>query len=427
MTYPEAIEYLYSLARFGMKLGLENTLGLTALCGNPEHRLKFVHVAGTNGKGSTCAVLESVYRAAGYRTGLFTSPHLVSFRERIQVNRVLIPEEDVVRLINLIRKRIKANDPDESAGLKPTFFEFVTVMALLWFAEQNCDLVIWETGMGGRLDSTNIVVPLASVITPIALDHQQWLGTSLEEIAAEKAGIIKPAVPVVTGPQTPEVARVLDQTARRCGSGLVHAGDSLSSEYESLLCSRLPGQHQRQNAAIALATIEMLAGQFPVSESAKRFGLQSVEWPGRLQRIQKDKQTVLLDCAHNDAGFAALLKALPALNLTRPSAFIVGLAADKDVASILRRLSGCDDEFHFVPLPMERSTPPETLAGILKDFAPDSCVRIHGSTAEALKATCMLRSIIVTGSFFLAGEAMEELQLIPAGAASERGLNNWRR
>ena len=172
MTYPEAIQFLYDLRLFGAKFGLENTLKLAALAGNPQNQLRFIHVAGTNGKGSTCAMLESIYRAAGLRVGLFTSPHLVSFRERIQVNRQLVSENDVVRLVEELQPLLK-QFPD---GHHPTFFEVVTVMALKFFAEQKCDLVIWETGLGGRLDATNIVTPLASVITNIAFDHQQWLG-----------------------------------------------------------------------------------------------------------------------------------------------------------------------------------------------------------------------------------------------------------
>src|SRR5215831_4595620 len=184
MNYSEAIQFLYSLRWFGAKLGLENTRRLAELAGNPHRRLRFIHVAGTNGKGSTCAMLESIYRAAGLRVGLFTSPHLVSFRERIQINRQFISENDVVRLVEKLNP-LCATFAD---GHQPTFFEAVTIMALLYFAEQKCDLVIWETGLGGRLDATNIVTPLVSVITNIQYDHQEWLGETLANIAAEKAG-----------------------------------------------------------------------------------------------------------------------------------------------------------------------------------------------------------------------------------------------
>src|SRR5881296_1037016 len=204
MTYPEAIQFLYALRLFGLKLGLENTFKLAALAGNPQERLRFIHVAGTNGKGSTCAMLESIYRHSGLRVGLFTSPHLVSFAERIQINREWIPETEVVRQTEELHRLLA----EFSKETHPTFFEFVTVMALRWFAEQRCDLVIWETGLGGRLDATNIVSPLASVITNIGFDHQQWLGDTLAQIAAEKAGIIKPGVPALTAADEAEALAV---------------------------------------------------------------------------------------------------------------------------------------------------------------------------------------------------------------------------
>src|SRR5258707_6305972 len=191
MTYDEAIKFLYSLRMFGTKLGLENTFKLAALAGNPEEKLRFIHVAGTNGKGSTCAMLESIYRSAGLRVGLFTSPHLVSFGERIQVDRQPIGKNEVIRLVVQL-KPVLAQFPAEE---HPTFFEVVTVMALLYFSGKKCDLVIWETGLGGRLDATNIVLPLASVITNVSYDHQQWLGEKLASITFEKAGIIKPGIP----------------------------------------------------------------------------------------------------------------------------------------------------------------------------------------------------------------------------------------
>src|SRR2546423_3729898 len=206
MTYPEAIQFLYDLRLFGLKLGLENTFRLAELAGNPQQRLRFIHVAGTNGKGSTCAMLESIYRAAGLKTGLFTSPHLISFCERIQVNREPVSEADVVRLLSELQRLLQSFPPEAH----PTFFEVITIMALNYFAERKCDLVIWETGLGGRLDATNIVTPLASVITNIQYDHEKWLGSTLGSIAAEKAGIIKPGVPVITAADEPEALEIIE-------------------------------------------------------------------------------------------------------------------------------------------------------------------------------------------------------------------------
>src|ERR1022692_609169 len=254
MTYAEAIQFLYGLRLFGAKFGLENTLKLAALAGNPQSKLRFIHVAGTNGKGSTCAMLESIYHAAGLRVGLFTSPHLISFRERMQVKRELISEADVVRLVAELRElssvfRLQAAPEPAKAGTpnqiaSPTFFEFVTVMALKYFAEQKCDLVIWETGLGGRLDATNIVTPLASVITNIGLDHQQWLRDQPGKIAFEKAGIIKRGIPVVTATDEPEALAVIEKVARKNNAPLkIIGGDAALRRPDSAArCPYLPLQ-----------------------------------------------------------------------------------------------------------------------------------------------------------------------------------------
>ena len=278
MTYSQGIEFLYGLGSFGIKPGLETTLKLAALSGSPHRSLRFIHVAGTNGKGSTCAMLECIYRTAGLRVGLFTSPHLCTFRERIQVDRVMISEDDAARWIAELRAQC-AEFPD---GAHPTFFELVTVMALGYFAEQKCDLVILETGLGGRLDSTNIVTPLASVITNVQMDHQQWLGSTLREIALEKAGIIKEGVPVVTGAADPEVFAVLADVARRKASRLIRVGES---DARTLPIRELPfplmGDHQLINAAVALATVEVVSTLIPVPARAADAALQQVHWPGR--------------------------------------------------------------------------------------------------------------------------------------------------
>ena len=265
MTYADAIRFLYSLRWFGAKFGLANTFKLAALAGNPQNRLRFIHVAGTNGKGSTCAMLESIYRAAGLRVGLFTSPHLVAFGERIQVNRQRHPRARHWRAwwrrcrrcwrqggaprharrssgSALRAETVGPADP-HAAAEHPTFFEVVTVMALRYFAEQKCDLVIWETGLGGRLDATNIVTPLASVITNIQYDHQKWLGETLASIAAEKAGIIKPGIPVITGDGwRRKRCQVITETARRQNAPLtiVSPADDASpaAEYHPTAAAR---------------------------------------------------------------------------------------------------------------------------------------------------------------------------------------------
>src|SRR4051812_6103736 len=244
MRYQEAVEFLYQLQQFGANFGLERAFKLAELAGRPQEKLKFIHVAGTNGKGSTCAMLESIYRHAGYKTGLFTSPHLISFAERIQVNRQLIPEPEVARLVAEMRDLLE----QLPEGDHPTFFEVVTIMALKWFAEQKCGIVIWETGLGGRLDATNIVTPLASVITNISLDHEKWLGHTLSEIAREKAGIIKPGVPVFLGSMMErEPWLAIQEVAARLGAPVTTFGDFPGGTVSSSLI----GLHQASNALLA--------------------------------------------------------------------------------------------------------------------------------------------------------------------------------
>ncbi len=445
MTYSEAIQFLYDLRLFGAKFGLENTFQLASLAGNPQHRLRFIHVAGTNGKGSTCAMLESIYRAAGLRVGLFTSPHLVSFRERIQVNRRWIDEVDVVRLVEKLRPWFK-NFPD---GHHPTFFEVVTVMALEFFAEQKCDLVIWETGLGGRLDATNIVTPLASVITNIQLDHQQWLGHTLAQIAAEKAGIIKSGVPVLTATEEPEALGVIEKISREKHATLTTiaaAGNPSPNKFAALFRDAatlpLPGEHQRLNAALALATVELLQKQIPVREEKIRAGLTNIDWPGRLQLVTRASgQKLLLDGAHNPAGAKVLREALKGAPSTASACFkeelhhaetvlgapitlILGVLQDKDWQHICETLAPLAARIYTVPVSSERSAVPVELAEVCRQTNPAAVVAACHSLGEALDRAADEKFVVITGSLYLVGEALELLGLSPAGPA-ERGLNEW--
>ncbi len=423
MNYSEAIQFLYGLQLFGANFGLENTRQLAALAGNPQTQLRFIHVAGTNGKGSTCAMLESIYRAAGLRVGLFTSPHLVSFRERIQVNRQLIPENEVARLVEEIQPLLKQFPADNHL----TLFEVVTVMALKFFAEQKCDLVIWETGLGGRLDATNIVTPLASVITNIAFDHQQWLGDTLEKIAAEKAGIIKPGIPVVTTTDEPSSLAVIEKIAREKNAPLTKLNSKFKIQNSKL---SLLGEHQKLNAALALAMVEVLQKQIPVREEKIREGLQNVNWPGRLQLIEKsDGQKILLDGAHNVAGVEALRAALPA---GVPLTFIVGFLGDKDWRPMCEIHAPLAAKIFCVPVASARTADARELAKTFRAANPAAEVFVCDSLNEALeKSGSRGRSphhaqnlIVITGSLYLVGEALELLGLSPADAG-ERGLNEW--
>src|SRR3984893_548123 len=285
VNYSEALAWLYSLQRFGIKLGLENIRRLIAELHADLSRARVIHVAGTNGKGSVCAMIDSICRAQNYRTGLFTSPHLVSFRERIRVNGKKISEEAAANGLTSIRNLTSDWDP------QPTFFEITTGLALKYFADARLDVVILETGLGGRLDATNAVQSNVSVITSIDLDHQKWLGDSLEKIAAEKAGIIKPKMPVVSAPQKKEVELVLRNRAADCENPI----EFITEPHEQQPIA-LCGVYQKQNAALAIAAIH--AAKIDIDDPAIAQGLATVDWPARFQKW--DERTII-DGAHNPA------------------------------------------------------------------------------------------------------------------------------
>lgn len=417
MTYPGAIQFLYGLRLFGAKFGLENTLKLAALAGNPQKKLRFIHVAGTNGKGSTCAMLESIYRAAGLRVGLFTSPHLVSFRERIQIDRQLVPENDVVRLVEKFQKLL----PQFPKEHHPTFFEVVTVMAMEFFEENKCDLVIWETGLGGRLDATNIVTPLASVITNIALDHQQWLGDTLEQIAFEKAGIIKPAVPVATATDEPSALAVIKKIANEKNAPLTVARPN---DPPQINATALAGEHQKRNAALAVATAKILQKQIPVSQAQIQQGLKNVQWPGRLQLIEKDGTRYLLDGAHNVAGATVLREALEKQFRSDKKALVLGILEDKDWRHICEALAPLAETILAVPVSSNRTARANELAEACRAANPSAKILVCDSLNAALPCVPAGQLAIITGSLYLVGEALESLGYF-SSAKSERELNEW--
>ena len=423
MIYAEAIKFLYSLQMFGARPGLENPRRLAELAGNPHHRLRFIHVAGTNGKGSTCAMLESVYRAAGLRVGLFTSPHLVSFAERIQVNRQLVPEGEVARLVREIQPWLKEFPAEDH----PTFFEVVTVMALGYFAQQRCDLVIWETGLGGRLDATNIVTPLASVITNIDFDHEQWLGETLEKIAFEKAGIIKPGVPILTAAEPGRGLEVIAATAQQLDALLtvIDRNDAQGSLLDAARLS-LPGDHQRLNAALAVAAVRAVATHFPVPQEKMIEGLSQVHWPGRMQLAKSSNgQTILLDGAHNPASAEALAAAFRQQFPEARPVLILGVLADKDWRPLAETLAPLARRLLLVPVNSRRSLAPEEMLPVCRNANPQAVVEVCASLADALQRSAQEPLLIITGSLYLVGEAMERLQLSPVPVADERGLNEW--
>jgi dihydrofolate synthase/folylpolyglutamate synthase len=422
MTYAEAIQFLYDLRWFGAKFGLANTFKLAELSGNPQKRLRFIHVAGTNGKGSTCAMLDSIYRASGLRVGLFTSPHLVAFGERIQVNRVPVSEKEIIRLIGELQPLLKEFPAEEH----PTFFEVVTVMALRYFATQACDLVIWETGLGGRLDATNIVTPLASVITNIQYDHQKWLGETLASIAAEKAGIIKPAIPAITGADEPEALHVIVETARQQNAPLTLVTPSeMRRPPLDTLGLPLLGHHQRMNAAVAVATVRALQDVLPVSDADIRSGLSGVQWPGRLQLITDPSgRRFLLDGAHNVAGAGILAATLKEFFHQDKTAIVLGILRDKDWHMMCQLLAPLASRVLLVPVHSERTCEPHGLAEACRAANPQAIVSEHASLGEAVASLEDETLVTVSGSLYLVGDAMELLRVSPT-KLSERGLNEW--
>ena len=429
------LTYLYSrTGGHAIRLGLDTTRALVRELGVNTDRIPCIHIAGTNGKGSVAAMLESILRTAGFRTGLYTSPHLIRFNERIRVDGAPIPDEDLSRLL----AEVEAADARQSAsgapGARPgTFFELTTAVALKWFQEQNVQIVVLETGLGGRLDSTNIVTPLLSVITEIGIEHTSWLGSTLPEIAAEKAGIIKPSRPVVTGPQRPEAMAVLQAKARDNDSPLWLASDHVSIRRTKLdfdgqtlsveMASsggwppfRLPllGDYQLDNCAIVLTAVECLKDTLglPIPDPAVRAGLTMTTWPGRCQILSRDP-LILLDVAHNPDAAAALSRFLAQNRDGRPVALLCGMLSDKDAASFFRLMKPVVDACLLVPLDTPRNMPMEKLlaaahaAGIpaAEGTLPDGLSR---GIAWAKKRNGIL---VCAGSLVLASVILHELNI----------------
>ncbi|MBR5887949.1 MAG: bifunctional folylpolyglutamate synthase/dihydrofolate synthase [Akkermansia sp.] len=392
--YKEALDWLYSTQMFGIKLGLEGITRLLQECGVLYPRARVVHVAGTNGKGSTCAFAESVARAAGYSTGLFTSPHLVEFGERIRVNGQMISQADSARLICRVRSII---EPWEH---KPTFFELVLAIAMLYFAEREVDIIILETGMGGRLDATNAVPKDVAVLTPIGMDHTQYLGSTLTEIAAEKAAIISWHRPAVSAPQQPECVRAIHAAAQRMDT------DYRIISEECTLPLGLRGPHQRQNAALALAALRALP-HFLASEDEIARGLAEVQWPGRFEEIAP---RVIMDGAHNPPAIRVLVESWRQAFGEQRARCIYAGSADKALDEVLELLSPIVGEWVLPPVQSPRILPPEEMARkVAAASGAPICTPL--SMAEALAE--LPPYTLICGSFFLLGEAKAHLQQHP--------------
>ena len=387
----EALDWLYATQMFGIKLGLAGMTRLLEECGVRYPPARVIHVAGTNGKGSTCAFAESVARAAGYTTGLFTSPHLVEFGERIRVNGQNIPDADAARLIWQVKETISAWEPP------PTFFEIVLAVAMLYFAERQVDIIILETGMGGRLDATNAVPKDVAVITPVGLDHCQYLGSTLYEIAGEKAAIMAWHRPAVCAPQEPEAMRALHEHARAMDTEC----RIISTPCELPLGLR--GRYQKLNAALALAALHALP-HFLCSAEEEARGLAGVRWPGRFEEAAPG---VVMDGAHNPPAIRMLVQAWKEYYPGVKARCIYAGSADKALDEVITLLSGIVGEWILPPVQSPRILPQAEMAEKVRALSA-APVSTPATLAEALQSPAP--GTLICGSFFLLGEAKAILQ-----------------
>ena len=435
--YRSSLEYLFGLQRFGIKLGLSNITALLKHLGNPHQSLRAVHIAGSNGKGSTAAFLTSILRQAGCRVGLYSSPHLIDFTERIQVDGIPVKEGRVARLTDRIQEVVRvmekngefradsstfslAKDIDPQKATI-TFFEFTTAMAFLHFQEAQVDVAVLETGMGGRLDATNVIDPLLSLITPISLEHQQYLGRTLLRIAGEKAGIIKPGRPLLTTARQPRVIELFRQKCREMGAPFYAYGkefrgkqagtrlmdfQGVGHRWDALRLG-LAGRHQVVNASLALAAAEILMEKgFSINEDRVREGVAGAKWPGRMELVSGSPR-VLLDGAHNPGATRALKQALQEEFPRKRLIMVLGIMADKEISKMMSNLIPSADLLILSRPYMDRAASLETLRKNasawrkpIREMA-DVGTAVEMAMAEGGKDDL----VVVTGSLFTVGEA----------------------
>jgi dihydrofolate synthase/folylpolyglutamate synthase len=425
---PGKIESLYGRRSFGIKFGLERVRALLARLDDPHRSLAVIHVAGTNGKGSACAMIDSVLRAAGCNVGLYTSPHLQTVNERFRINGTVIDDDSLAELIELVETEARAVEAEHG---EVTFFEFTTALAFCHFKRSGVALVVAETGMGGRLDATNVVDPLVSVITRIGTEHTEYLGTTIEEIAGEKCGIIKPGRPVICGAQCDEAAAVVRRTAEERGCRLVMADATVSVsrmqgggveqkirigsadiDYPSLVLP-LAGRHQLENCGTAIAALEAigLEAGIKIDAAAVKQGLEQVQWPARCQVLSKDP-LVLLDGAHNPDAGRVLAVTLRDIAKKRAVGLVLGMCDDKDAGQFVRSFSTLVSRCWTVRIDNERAMAAEELARIASEAGMDAVTSdLPGAVSQATSWARDNDGIVcIAGSLYLAGEvlAMQE-------------------
>ena len=419
MDYQEALAYIHAVHWQGHKPGLDRIRTLLAALGDPHKQLRFVHVAGTNGKGSTAAMLDSCLRCAGYKVGLFTSPYIIRFNERIQVNGAPIPDGDLVRLVEQVRPAAAA------MADVPTEFELITALGMLYFAQQHCDIVVLEVGLGGALDSTNVIdPPECAVITALGMDHVKELGPTLADIAAAKAGIIKPGSPVVSYGGAPEADRVIAAAAAAQNAPLTAADfskltlraaglDGQTFDYDGLAGLTLPllAGYQPRNAAVAIEALRALRGRgWQVPDSAIRQGLAQVRWPGRFELLRREPP-FLLDGSHNAHGMRATVESLRARFPGEKFVFLVSIMADKDAGEMLRLLLPLAKAFVTVTAPSPRAIPAAELAARIEALGgraePADTIPVAVARTDALAAGGPAAAL---GTLYFSGEVREAVE-----------------
>ncbi len=415
--YQRSLDYLYGLEKFGMIFGLTKVEEILEAVGNPHREIQAIHIGGTNGKGSTAAIIASILRREGYRVGLYTSPHLIRFTERMKVNEKEIEKEEVASLTEWMRERI------ETAGIAPpfTFFDFTTAMAFLYFKQKMVDLAILEVGLGGRLDSTNVIDPLLSIITNIGKDHEDVLGKGILRIAREKAGIIKESRPLITAATQPQVLRLFSKICREKKAPFFRVGKEFryvlagegSFSYEGLhrklwgLSLNLRGLHQMINATTALGAMEILDDLgYRVSNDAMTEGLKEVDWPGRLEVVCSSPR-VLLDGAHNPDGALSLKESLEKDFQYHHLILLIGIMKDKDVHSILHSLSPLADRIILTRPGTDRAASPALLRKVLGRNGKKAEVieDFRKAIDKGLSLTGEEDILCITGSLYTVGEA----------------------
>lgn len=432
-VYLKTLDRIYNLRGGVIDLRLDRMDRALELFGHPEKTFPSLHVAGTNGKGSTAAMLHRVLSQAGYRVGLYTSPHLVSFTERIRVGSEEILPEEVVELAKEIWDRTEAASPPL------TFFEIVTAMAFIFFSRRQVDVAVVEVGLGGRLDATNLVRSVVSVITTISKDHEAFLGSDLESIAREKGGIIKPGVPVVCGTLSAEAAAVLRAIARTLDASFYQLEQNFilnlkadgTFDYKGSIWHLenvsvgLRGRYQRRNAALAIAALETVREQFTVHETALRLGLADVKWPGRME-VMLMEPMVILDGAHNGEGVHALIDELRDLRGTGKVKVLFAAMEDKDWRLMLSDLAEVVDEIVLTRVSqMERSADPERLGAALAGKLRHRMMPDPGAALQFLIDTALPQdTIVVAGSLYLLGEVRPMLESIAQEKQSEKGSSS---